>query len=203
MTKRVEWDRTQVNRVFWGMLLIILHLNVGEVDLLPDFVGYFLYYMAIDGLTVDVPEERSLKWLAALFAVQELADQLMVVVGISLSGTVAVVYSLVLGLLHVWFEFKLFTLLMDTAEHHSCPERRSSLELIRTVQLICGFGVTAMTALTPVAMNVDWLFGLLGTLLLVMGLVAFVVTIWACVVIRGLWKDMALRAEGPYVNEHE
>lgn len=201
MTKRVEWDRTQVNRVFWGMLLIILHLKVGEVDLLPDFVGYFLYYMAIDGLTVDVPEERSLKWLAALFAVQELADQLMVVAGISLSGTVAVVYSLVSGLLHVWFEYKLFTLLIDTAAHHNCVLRRDSLSRIRAVQVVCGFAVTAMTALTPMAQNVQWLLGSLAMLLLAVGLVAFAVTVWACVVIRGLWKDMVLYADGGIVRE--
>lgn len=201
MTKRVEWDRTQVNRVFWGMLLIILHLKVGEVDLLPDFVGYFLYYMAIDGLTVDVPEERSLKWLAALFAVQELADQLMVVAGISLSGTVAVVYSLVSGLLHVWFEYKLFTLLIDTAAHYNCVLRRDSLSRIRAVQVVCGFAVTAMTALTPMAQNVQWLLGSLAMLLLAVGLVAFAVTVWACVVIRGLWKDMVLYADGGIVRE--
>lgn len=38
------------NQIFWGLILVILDLNINNFDLLPDFVGYILVAVGAGGL---------------------------------------------------------------------------------------------------------------------------------------------------------
>lgn len=38
------------NQIFWGLILVILDLNINNFDLLPDFVGYILVAVGTGGL---------------------------------------------------------------------------------------------------------------------------------------------------------
>ncbi|MBL4937300.1 hypothetical protein JK636_16345 [Clostridium sp. YIM B02515] len=35
------------NKLFWGMIFIIFDFNLGGINLLPDFIGYFLIYAGL------------------------------------------------------------------------------------------------------------------------------------------------------------
>lgn len=39
------------NRMFWGMVFIIFHINLGPIDILPSFVGYMLIYSGLNILS--------------------------------------------------------------------------------------------------------------------------------------------------------
>ncbi|ERI95090.1 hypothetical protein HMPREF1982_00488 [Clostridiales bacterium oral taxon 876 str. F0540] len=38
------------NKLFWGMIFIIFDFNLGGINLLPDFIGYFLLYAGLISL---------------------------------------------------------------------------------------------------------------------------------------------------------
>lgn len=38
------------NQIFWGLILVILDLNINNFDMLPDFVGYILVAVGASGL---------------------------------------------------------------------------------------------------------------------------------------------------------
>lgn len=153
MRKRVELDRIQVNRIFWGLLLIHFHLNIGRFDLLPDCVGYVLFCLAIDGLVVDVPEYHTPKLLAILLAVTEFIAQIFSLCGIVLErNLIVVLWNLSLHLLNTVFDYRLFSCLLDTAEVYCLSLRRESLVTVRTARLVCNLLGAAAALLSNVYM---------------------------------------------------
>lgn len=43
------------NKLFWGMIFIIFNINLGSVNILPDFVGYILIYIGLSSLSSQHP----------------------------------------------------------------------------------------------------------------------------------------------------
>lgn len=39
------------NRIFWGMIVLIFHINLGPIKILPSFVGYLLIYSGLNILS--------------------------------------------------------------------------------------------------------------------------------------------------------
>ncbi|MDF2505332.1 hypothetical protein [Clostridium sp.] len=44
---------TGYNRLFWGMVVIIFHINLGPISVLPSFVGYMLIYSGLNILSAQ------------------------------------------------------------------------------------------------------------------------------------------------------
>lgn len=44
------------NQVFWGLILVIVDLNINEFDVLPDFAGYILVAVGTGGLKAVSPK---------------------------------------------------------------------------------------------------------------------------------------------------
>lgn len=73
---------TYFNRIFWGMILIFLNVNIGSVDILPDIVGYIIIVMALSNLYETKNEEAFKKgqlygWLMVLFAAFDMVVKLV------------------------------------------------------------------------------------------------------------------------------
>ena len=41
------------NRLFWGILITIFHINIGYISIIPDFVGYMLIYSGLNVLSTQ------------------------------------------------------------------------------------------------------------------------------------------------------
>jgi len=50
-----------VKSIAWGYILIHLHLNLGTIDILPDFAGYLLILGALPALGQPEPSALLLK----------------------------------------------------------------------------------------------------------------------------------------------
>lgn len=44
--------RTNLNKIFWGLIFISLNINI-PIDILPDFVGYILIFNGLDCILLD------------------------------------------------------------------------------------------------------------------------------------------------------
>lgn len=62
------------NKLFWGTLFILLKINIGPFDILPDFVGYLILYAGICELTVQNGYFAKGKRPALVLAVVSLKD---------------------------------------------------------------------------------------------------------------------------------
>jgi hypothetical protein len=47
------------NRIFWGLLLVVIDVRINSIDLLPDFVGYILIVI---GLGLLAPHHKWFRW---------------------------------------------------------------------------------------------------------------------------------------------
>ncbi|MEG0129847.1 MAG: hypothetical protein RR695_11995, partial [Clostridium sp.] len=41
-----------LNMVFWGMLIVMVDINLGFLNIFPNFVGYFIIYKGLKGLSI-------------------------------------------------------------------------------------------------------------------------------------------------------
>ena len=48
------------NKIFWGFIFLIFHINLGSIKLLPDFISYMVIYFGIKEL-IDQYKLESLK----------------------------------------------------------------------------------------------------------------------------------------------
>lgn len=169
------WAQKQLLLIFWGLILNHFHLNINGFDLLPDFVGFILFYLAIDGLALNLPEYDKLKTLAAVFGVIELAGLVMGIMGIRFPIPV----SVAIALLFVYFDYQLFTLVIDTAQIHSCTLRGESMGTVRLLRLVCN----VLSAVMFLLYEMPILVGVISA-------ASIVVMIWSCVAVYGLRKEL-------------
>lgn len=97
-----------VSRAAWGYFFLHFNVNLGSVNILPEFVGYLLLLSAVDLLKEERRDLGLLKPLAILLSVWNGLDWLLTIFGVSLGGALAVV-SLVISLTSLYFHFQLLT----------------------------------------------------------------------------------------------
>ncbi len=105
---------TCLGLAFWGLLLVILDININQFDLLPDFVGYVLVGLGAGGLGGVSPQfltARNLCWLLVPMSL------LGLVVGGSL-GVLLGLVSIALNAIMMWF---LLGGIMDVAASFGLP----------------------------------------------------------------------------------
>ena len=177
----VEWDKKQIKYIFWGLVFFHFHVTINQIDLLPDFVGFILFYLALDGLAMDSGRYGGMKVMAILLAVVEAVLLVMTLGGRTVAMSAPAVLAMVaVGLLYAWFDWLLFTVLMEVAEGYGCDVRKAALTKQRSIRL--GFNLFAAVAgLIAVKLPV---FTAVATIL------GVVMMAWSCVEVRRLWKEM-------------
>ena len=63
-------------RIFWGLLFIVLDINISNFDVMPDFIGYILIYSALNSLEQFHPRFRNAKPCAAVMVIVSAAQML-------------------------------------------------------------------------------------------------------------------------------
>lgn len=132
-----------LNSIFLGYLLLHLHINLGRLDILPDWAGYLALLSALPTLAKEEPSAALLKSLAtglALWSGFEWAVKL-------LGGSVDIpVLPLVVSIVGLYFHFQFLTDVMIAAENHGLPQaaRIGQLRTWRTV------------IMTAAALPLDW-----------------------------------------------
>lgn len=163
-----------ISRVAWGYVLLHAHINLGPVDILPDWLGYLLFLSAIKTIQKEQPTAKLLQPLAVILAIWN-------IVTIFVENIQGV--SVLITVLSLYFHFQFLTDLANLAEKHECSESTKILSL-RTVRTIL---------MTIFALPFPWdemgviSVGLIGANL--------VVVIWICVVLFGFKRSLSARME--------
>ena len=90
--------KTYFGYMFWGLLLVILHICINGFDLLPDGLGYVLVATGCSGLTSLSPRFSTAKALCWALAI-------LWVVGFAVRGDAGVIYgvaTMVINCIMMW-----------------------------------------------------------------------------------------------------
>ena len=116
--------RDAVKRVAWGYLLLHLHINLGRLDILPDWAGYLLILNTLPILGDKRPSVLLLKPPGQLLAVYGGFVWLKNIFGWTESLPAL---NLIAGIMGLYFHFQLLSDLAEIA--CGCPEEKTLLRL--------------------------------------------------------------------------
>lgn len=178
--------RKALSRIAWAYLIILLHLRINGLDLLPDWVGYLLIFLAIGQLSGALRDLPLLKPFCVLLGVVSLVDWLALPLsGASLTGQFFL-FSAVITCVSLYFHFQLLTDLALLADGPGeAPVLARRLRMCRNIDTVLQIAITLLSIL-PLPSDETWV-QLGGALLLLFGLGVRVVIAVSLFVLRGFF----------------
>jgi hypothetical protein len=142
---------TRFSQLFWGLLLVVLHLKINGFDLLVDGVGYLIIAAGCHGLSGYSPRFATARVLCFALAILWL-------IGLVVSGDAAIGYSLIITALNcamIWnllggiADMALSQQRLDLAQRAS--SRRLAYVVIMAVTTALGFARVGSRDAAPLA----------------------------------------------------
>lgn len=161
-----------VSHAAWGYFFLYLNINLGPVNVLPTFVGYWLFLSAIQKLQGERRDLALLRPLGILLLVYNLAGWLFSWLGGSLTEYLALV-PLVMGAASMYFHFQLLTDCAALAAAYQRPGETLDRRLLRwrTVQTVLLTGMTLQLYLSQwLEEPWDYVLAALAVICLIAGL---------------------------------
>ncbi|MBQ8813899.1 MAG: hypothetical protein IJZ85_05330 [Lachnospiraceae bacterium] len=197
MTKQEELYGA-VRKIAWGYILIHVHINLGTLDVLPDWLGYYFMYAALPILTQEEETAKLLRPLGLGLTIWNGIDWVLKLVGAGIGG-VGYLLSMVVSVVALYFHFQLLTNLAGIAERYGCPESGRLIQL-RNVRTVLAT-IAAVMLYWIEANSMD------GALVIVLAISQLVIVVWLCSVLFALSKSLldeeVLGDEGEYPDEDQ
>ena len=171
-----------VKSIAWGYVLLHVNLNLGTLNILPNWLGYVLMLGALPILGAAEPSALLLRPLGILLALWEGLLWGLTLFGISFDSTVL---SVVAAALSLYFHFQLLTNLAELAAQNACPEERKILHL-RTARTLL---ITVLALPIPWAEYTEVTTGMV--------IVNLIVALWICSVLFSLRRSLMESDEQP------
>ena len=163
--------------IAWGYVLLYLDVNLATFNILPDWLGFLLIFLALPALADEVSSAALLRPFAILLAAWEGFEWLTKLIGASIGADLSIPF-LIINVIILYFHFQLLTDLAALSEKFDCPQTSKLLHL-RTVNTLIA---TALALPLPWE-RAEWLA--IGALL-----VYGAIVIWICVVLFGLKRSL-------------
>jgi hypothetical protein len=170
-----------VKQIAWGYLLLHININLGTLNILPNWLGYVLMLSVLPLLGEAAPSALLLRPLGILLALWEGLLWGLTIFGISFDSTVL---SIIAAALSLYFHFQLLTNLAELAQRYSCPEERRILHL-RTVRTLL---ITVFSLPIPWEKYQVFSIG--------MAVVFVVVAFWICIVLFSFRSSLSETSPG-------
>lgn len=168
-----------VHSIAWGYIWIHAGINVGNVDLLPDWIGYCLIFRALPWLAREVPSAKLLRPLGLILSVWYAAEWLTGILRVSAS-----LYGLdmIITVVSLYFHFQLLTDVAGAGNRYGCPqgEELPGLRTARTVLM------TVSALIIHWAEGSEWMLAVA----LIIGIVQLIIVFRLCQVLFGLEKAL-------------
>ena len=185
MTSNIQDVRSAVKKIAWGFFLMHMHINLGPVDILPDWAGYALM---VSALAVIVAFEEDLKKLRAVgiaLLVWNVISWAGSFFGIgAYLGYVAVIPAI--G--GMYFFYKLFCELADLSDQYSCPQG-SALRFWGIANVVIKVISTAVSYLVLIFSDEE-IFVVAGMVVLALALVVMIGSMITLFSFSGALKDI-------------
>ncbi len=164
-----------IKSIAWGYVLLHVNINLGSLNLLPDWLGYVLILGALPILSEAEPSALLLRPLGILLALWE-----GLVWGLTSLGAPPnfMALGLVAAALSLYFHFQLLTNLSALARQHNSPQEKKLLHL-RTVRTLL---ITVLALPIPWEQHIALTTG--------MAVVNLIVGFWICSLLFSLRRSL-------------
>ena len=160
-------------------IFIYLNINLGNLDILPDWAGYLFIIGALPTLSLWEESTMLLRNLGILLAIYEGAEWILKLMGVQADVTVI---SLFAGIVGLYFHFQLLTNMASIASQYGLTARKENILKLRTANTILQT-VAMLTLQLSARFNDAWPA-------LVMAVIIVILTIMITVSIYGLKKEL-------------
>ena len=147
-------------------VLIIFNLNIGTVNLIPNWLGYLLFYDAIHVIVQYEESAQLLKPFVKILGIYELIAWVLACLAIS-TDSYSIIYIL-MHIIEVYFYFQLLTNISHIAFMHHYDQLANQLKTLRTLKLIS-------ITLFALSWNEYFKIGI--------NILKIILTLWVCVVL--------------------
>lgn len=135
MVNRQVYQRS-LAKIAWGYVFLYLNINFSvnghALSILPEWAGYLLIFMALDGVALQEPSAGSLKPFGLLLAAEAAIEWAVTLAGADWSYTWI---TLLVVVINLYFHFQLLTNLADIARRSGSAYSRR-LRVLRTAQTV-------------------------------------------------------------------
>ena len=170
-----------VGAVGRAYIFIYLNINLGTLDILPDWVGYVFILGALPMLSLWEESMGLLRNLGFLLAIYEGVEWILNLMG----GKADIpIISLIAGIIGLYFHFQLLTDLASIASEYGLEERKVSLLKLRTANTVLQT-IAILTMQLSARFEVAWPA-------LVMVFVVVILTIMIAVSIYSLKRELVV-----------
>ena len=165
---RTDYQKLQrsLSKVILGYVFLYSNINLGQVNLMPVFVGYLLFLSAIEGLKEEERELSLLKTLGVILALWHAFVWAMSWVSVEIEGK-WLLADILISVMNIYFQFQFVTNLAAIAAKFQPNGRGLDAKLLtyRTWQTVLLTIVMLLTTFYP------WLSEVWGYVLAVLGVI--------------------------------
>ena len=137
-----------IKKIAISYILIYLHINISVIDILPDWLGYFLIVSVLPMLSQKEKSAQLLKPFGIAIGIWNIFEDVLKIASDELNLTVI---SLVFSIITIYFHFQLITNIasLDIEEH-----KQKRLLNLRTATVIL-HTVLTFSLFIPTVINID------------------------------------------------
>ncbi len=137
-----------IKKIAISYILIYLHINISVIDILPDWLGYFLIVSVLPVLSQKEKSAQLLKPFGIAIGIWNIFEDVLKIVGDELNLTVI---SLVFSIITIYFHFQLIT---NIASLDIEDQKKKRLLNLRTATVIL-HTVLTLSLIVPTIINID------------------------------------------------
>lgn len=176
-----------ISQAAWGYLFIFLHINIGTVDILPDFAGYILFLSAINILKEFIAELSLIRTIGIILTAWNFIDWVLSIIGYE-GNNVLQIISIVITIINLYFHFQLltdFAAIAKMYQREGCTYDRKILSYRTFIVII----LTVFAALSYFAQLIDEEIMIIISVIIIIGGVTAIILLM--VALFGLRKNLS------------
>ena len=170
-----------IKKIAISYILIYLHVNISVIDILPDWLGYFLIVSVLPVISEKEKSAQLLKPFGIAIGIWNIFEDVLKIAGDELNLTVI---SLVFNVVTIYFHFQLITnianLDIEEAKKKRLLNLRTATVLLHTV--------TSLALLVPTMFDID--YEIYSYFVIVMLIPQLVICFWISGELFKISKDM-------------
>ena len=170
-----------IKKIAISYILIYLHVNISVIDILPDWLGYFLIVSVLPIISEKERSAQLLKPFGIAIGIWNIFEDVLKIAGDELNLTII---SLVFNVVTIYFHFQLITnianLDIEEAKKKKLLNLRTATVLLHTV--------TSLALLVPTMFDID--YEIYSYFVIVMLIPQLVICFWISFELFKISKDM-------------
>lgn len=170
-----------IKKIAISYILIYVHVNISVIDILPDWLGYFLIVSVLPVISEKEKSAQLLKPFGIAIGVWNILETILSLMGAEWNLTII---SLVFNVVTIYFHFQLITnianLDIEEAKKKRLLNLRTATVLLHTV--------TSLALLVPTLFDID--YEIYSYFVIVMLIPQLVICIWISFELFKISKDM-------------